>query len=138
HADARDRTTMLARVDADISGFAKQCPESLPRRANAEPRPVRRHIRLARARSVVRDRDLDDAARLARTNLQLAGRRRTRDAVTHGVLDQRLNEQRLHERVAQRIVDAPFDAKPVAEPNQLDAEISLHEAQLDRQWYQLR
>src|SRR5262247_1051794 len=54
---------------------------------------------------VAPDRDLDRAALRPRL-----------DPVIHRILDERLQEERRHERVARRLVDLPFDREPVAEP----------------------
>ncbi len=47
--------------------------------------------------------------------------------MSHGVLDQCLQEQGRDDDVVERIVDVPFDTQPVAEPDRLDVEVAPDE-----------
>ena len=102
------------------------------RRTMSSPKPVprRRDIRIARVASRRRPR----ARRRATPRSRWPAVEPRRDAVPHGVLDERLQDQRRHRHRSPRRRRPPRrTVEPIAEPHLLDAQILLGQRHFARQ-----
>jgi len=77
--------------------------------------------------------ELERGTRAARDDRQLAATGARPQPVAERVLDQRLQDQRRHQRAQRRLVDAPPHAQAVAEPDLLDLDVAPQEIELGSQ-----
>src|SRR5581483_8122392 len=132
-ADGDGRALALARPDLGGVLLAEEVNEAIAHVAKADA-AVQRRLGTARdPHAGVADHDAQVAGVEPRLDRDAAALDLLRDAVPHGVLDERLEDQGRHDARAGGVVHLVGDAQPVAEARALDVEVGVDDLQLVRE-----
>src|SRR5262249_40975478 len=123
-------TFALARPDLRGVLLAEEVDETIAHVAEPDA-PVQRRLRAAcDPHAGVADHDAKVAGVEPRLDRDVAALDLLRDAVPHGVLDERLQDEGRHDARAGGVVDLEGDAQPIAESRALDVEVRVDDLEL--------